>query len=117
MDERDDVDRADVRVLASVGPQIDPRDRLAGAGEQRAPRASPDRRRGEDGPVVIGVLVAVEQRAPVAKAAPIASSAARSRPSETFGTESSGDTVETIGPHGASVPRWDDDRDAPAAAR
>ena len=48
---------------------------------------------GEDRAVVVGVDVHVEQPRVLDSAAPIASIVARSRPSEKFGTDSSGSTA------------------------
>ena len=60
VDERHDVDRADVRVLATCRPKIDPRDGLAGARQERSgkrPRLAGKRK---DGAMVVRILVAIE---------------------------------------------------------
>ena len=59
--ERNHVDRPDMRMLAAIGPQIDPLHRLPGARKQRRRQRALSARQAEDRAVVIGVLVAVQQ--------------------------------------------------------
>ena len=80
-DERADVEGADRRVQALVGGHVDRLDRGRGAREERldagARRRSPGE--GEDGAVVVGVGVAVEQRGRRATKAPRAARCGRRR--------------------------------------
>lgn len=67
VDDRDDVDRADVRVQPVMGGEVDARDRRTGAGNQRV-REGPGRpREREDRAVVVGVGVGLGGQQPDAR--------------------------------------------------
>ena len=89
-DERDDVGGADARVGAFVSTQVDPLPSALDAREQCGDELlfAPDDR--VHAAVVVCIRMDVEQACGPASASPIASIVARSRPSEKFGTASSG---------------------------
>jgi hypothetical protein len=86
-----------VRVKALTACDVDPLDRFAGAAGQRLVERLRLGGEREDGAVVVGVLVAIEDaRAPAAKASPVASRTAASQPPDTLGTARS--TLEDVAP-------------------
>ena len=105
-DERDDVRRADPRMRALVPAQVDALARALDAGDERRRRA----------PSSVPTSVNTERlwsasawtsssRAGPPSAAASASIVARSRPSEKFGTDSSGSTSRTLGAGEGLLPR------------
>ena len=103
--DRDDVRGADPRMRPFVPPQVDPLTRHLDRRDQPADERgllADDR---ENRPVVVGVRVHVEQPACSDSARPIASIVSASRPSEKFGTDSSGSTLRTLERSEGVLPR------------
>ncbi len=94
--ERHDVGGADSRVRALMPAQVDPLARAGDPGEERVYELVlvPDER--EDRAVVVGVRVDVEELGVLAEGVAQRLDRRRSRPSEKFGTDSSGSLTRVL---------------------